>query len=519
MVHPSQEKPPSPSAGDEGQGAPVRARVRSGVLFLGAGNAAARGVRLSVQFLLYWLLDPVDFGIFAMTLAFVEVLQMLSEFGVGMAVIQKRDMTPAYPTTAFWLNLAVGLLMLGAAWAGAPILAGFYNEPAVTLVVRVSALNFVVLSLRTIPMAILRKEMRFGRYAALEAAWNTATGLLSVGFAFAGARYWSLVIPPMITGLLIAPAWFYAAGWRPSLRVDTALLREIFGYSRFVVGSSLLGLATLNFGFIFAGHFHGTDQAGLYKFAMQNSSIVVLNFAWLVANATMSGFALLQGDREQLRNAFLRALKALTATTLPIHILLFVLTPQIFEVFPEKWGEAAALFRILLVIGALRTVTAHHVPLFNAVGRADITFRYFLVIALVGIPGMYAGCRWYGLPGLAWATCLVFCGGTITMLLLTPRLLGWKRIGYVRENLAFILASLLAGAVAYGSARFFGDAGLPALPNFFAASTVAGVCYLVALYCGARTQLWEVIELIVPNRFRGRRFEALFMPRDGVESL
>ena len=35
----------------------------------------------------------------------------------------------------------------------------------------------------------------------------------------------------------------------------------------------------------------------------------------------------------------------------------------------------------------------------------------------------------------------------------------------------------------------------------------------VALYAGARKQLWGVVELVLPNRLRGSRIERLFMPR------
>ena len=116
-------------------GASIRSQMRSGVLWWGLGNAVSRVLRFAAQFLLVWLLVPAELGLVAMTTAFLNVLQMVSEFGVGIAVIQKKDITDGYVHTAFWLNLAASFLILAVTWIAATWIAKFYGAEEITWLV------------------------------------------------------------------------------------------------------------------------------------------------------------------------------------------------------------------------------------------------------------------------------------------------------------------------------------------------------------------------------------------------
>ena len=217
--------------GGKPPGGSLHVEMRRGVAFWTMANLASRFLKIAVHIALAWWLERTDYGIVAMTIAFMTVLQYLSEFGVGLAVIQKKDMDAAFPTTAFWINFVMSLLMTAVAWAGADWLAAFYNEPRVVLLVKVSSLGFPITALRTIPMAVLRKKLSFGRYAGLDTGWQSLAAVLTLAFAWCGAGYWSLVIPQMIAALLFVPVWFVQAQWRPAFRFETTAFREIFSFS------------------------------------------------------------------------------------------------------------------------------------------------------------------------------------------------------------------------------------------------------------------------------------------------
>lgn len=502
----SQPLPPMTAAtSDGGTGPSLRAKIRSGAIFWGAGNLTARLIRIAVHVVLAWLLDPTDYGLVAMSLAFTMLLQMFSEFGIVPAIIQKKDMPASYPSTAFWVSSGMSVLMIGAAWLLAPWLADFYQDPRVALLVRVSSLGFLVVALRTIPMALLRKRLQFGRYAALDTSWQVATSLMALVFAWAGARYWSLVIPQMVTGLLIVPAWLMCSQWHPSLVFDRGLFREIFKFSKNVIFVSLATFVLSNAGFVFAGHFLGTEKAGIYKFAMQYAMFVLFNFAWLVSSVTVSGFALAQGDNERLRNAFGRVYDTLLATTLPLHALLFVQADLVFQVvFPDKWLPAIPIFRILLVCAALRAVTSILPQFYYAINRPYINSRFTGLYLLWSVPAMYIGCKYFGLHGLTWATTITFSTAAIAFLFITPWLNRWASLQFIRRSVPCVLSSALLALVTHSCAALLYMAEAPLLLNFFVSSTAGSLVYPVCLRLVAPSQVRALIENTLPRSVSGK---------------
>ena len=485
------------------QGRSLGSVMRAGVIYWAGGNFVARVIKLAVHITLAWKLDEGDYGLVAMTDAILTLLRMFSEFGTVPAIIQKKDMSKGYASTAFWVNSGMSVVMVCLAWVLAPRLAAFYNNEHVTLVVRVSSLGFFIMALRIIPMALLRKQLQFGRYAFLDSSWHIASGLLALVFAFAGARYWSLVIPQMIVGLLMAPLWFVASKWRPSFLFDKKEFAEIFAFSKNVVVVSLATFTLSHAGFIIAGHFLGADQAGIYKFAMMNAMFITFNFGWLVANVATSGFALAKGNDERLRQGFGRVYDSLLASAIPLHVLLFVQAGLVFQsVFPEKWVPALHLFRILLICGAVRTMTGPITQFYYAVNRSHVNVWLTAVQVSLLLPAMYFGCVYEGLDGLAIGTVVVSSTLGIAMYAITPYINRWESMHYVRRSLPWLTGSAVLAATAYFSSRFFSGIGMWPRANLVLSSSLALLLYPVVVVLLSRERFESVVKDIVPGRIR-----------------
>jgi PST family polysaccharide transporter len=487
--------------------------MKAGVLYLTVANVVSKLLKIIVHVVLAWLLFESDYGLVAMTMAIMMVFQMLSEFGIGVTVVQKANMNDDFPAAAFWLNLGLSVLMAAVACALAPPLATFYGDDRIVLLVQVSAIGFIITALRTIPMALIRKRLEFGRYAALDSSWHILTGVLAIVFAVLGAGYWSLIIPNMASALLLTPLWFWAARWIPSFKFRFSIAAEVFAYSKYVVGVSLFLVVLSNAGFLVAGRVlqDGGVSAGLYKMAMDNGMLVVINFAWLVGNVTMSGFALHQDDPQKLRRAFGQVLEVLAAVTLPVHCVLLVMAPAIFDtVFPDRWEPARPLFQVLLLYAMVRALVAHVAPFYNATKRARTSFVYYGAVTFIAVPIMYWACIQHGMTGLAWATVATQGAGGIVLLALTPHFMKWDSLGYMRLLAPYAVGSAVAAGLAYGV-----NAAGTALEWHPAIICAAGLslglgAYPVVLYLIARKRLATLCQQAMPPSLQ--RMMARFVP-------
>jgi O-antigen/teichoic acid export membrane protein len=115
-------------------------------------------------------------------------------------------------------------------------------------------------------------------------------------------------------------------------------------------------------------------------------------------------------------------IKHISLLTFPIMGILWVCAADfIASVYGDKWAPAAAVLRILCVVGAIRSIATTIGSVLYAKGRADISFKMNLFQVVYHAAGFILGLRW-GIQGVATAYAII----TITTLPLDPYLL--KRI-------------------------------------------------------------------------------------------
>ena len=87
-------------------------RVVKGSVWTLGGYAISQVVRLGNNFLLARLLFPKAFGLMALVYTFLIALQMFSDIGINLSIIQnKRGDDPKFLNTAWTLQVFRGLIL------------------------------------------------------------------------------------------------------------------------------------------------------------------------------------------------------------------------------------------------------------------------------------------------------------------------------------------------------------------------------------------------------------------------
>src|SRR4029453_18168634 len=159
------------------------------------------GTRLWTQ-LLSWavtivlarLLAPSDYRLFGLAFSVIVVLEMFHEFGLGMVIVQRQDLTRQQLNTIFWVVIGVSFLTASAGYAAAPAIAGFYSEPRLTWIVRALALMLLVNAFGMVSYNLLTKEIDFRRRSLGESMGVIASTATSLTLAYHGQGVWALVL-------------------------------------------------------------------------------------------------------------------------------------------------------------------------------------------------------------------------------------------------------------------------------------------------------------------------------------
>src|SRR5690606_35372800 len=139
------------------------------------------------------LMAPAEIGVVAIANAILAVLWFLVEQGYSEAVVRMPSITQRVLSTAFWLIVASGLLVVGCLVLLAPLVGNLYNSTVLTPVLQALACIMGLASLASIPSALLNRELRFRAQAIRQVISTVLGGIAGVVLAYRGFGVWSLV--------------------------------------------------------------------------------------------------------------------------------------------------------------------------------------------------------------------------------------------------------------------------------------------------------------------------------------
>ena len=352
------------------------------------------------------ILSPEDYGLVGMAAVYYGFLLLVSEAGLGMTVIALRDLrgTKLAEVNTFAAVMGLGGFALSCLMSG--LLARFFNTPALKGVVIVLSINFILVSLRTVPQAVLQRELEFRRYATLDGANALVTASASVAFAFAGARYWSLVVSTVIGGIVTTTL---ALSWRPlGFRWPRFHeLRETLKTSREIMIASVAWYVSQSADFFVAGKMLGTAALGTYTFAWSLAYSIVEKVTSLVNGVTSSIFSAAKHDRALLTRYITKIMGALALVLLPATAGVALVSRElVLAVVGAKWEGAIVPLRLLVLYAGVRSLT----PILSQALTITGDTRYAMhrnIAGAIALPiGFVVGARW-GIVGIATAWIIV----------------------------------------------------------------------------------------------------------------
>src|SRR3954452_988066 len=106
-------------------------RALGGMMWTFSGTGVQALVQLLAIMALGRLLSPGEFGLMGAATVVIAFSQIVSQVGVGPAIVQRRELDNAHIRAAFTISGGLGFVLGAAVWLTAPSLAEFYRIPAV----------------------------------------------------------------------------------------------------------------------------------------------------------------------------------------------------------------------------------------------------------------------------------------------------------------------------------------------------------------------------------------------------
>ena len=334
----------------------LRGRLARSGVFLTAGTVVERGFRLVRQIVLAKLVVPEQLGLVAICIAVLAMFEAAGEVGIRFSVIQNKIGDQyGYLNAAWWFQTLRGVVLTVLGVAAAGWIARFYEEPALTNVLRVAFLAVIFNALVSPGSHVLEKRLHFGKYVVLTQGSLLAGTVLTIVLAFLFRNVWAVIIGFSAEGVIRFILSFIICPFVPGFHIDRRAIKELSAFARGMFGMPILTLIAFQADVFVLGKMISLYQVGLYYLAFQLARIPRDLAFQIAGKLLLPVFAMKQDDKESLRRGLCQATRWVTLAVGPLIGFFVSCAVAILVVFyTPAYAEVTIAFMLMVLTAFLR---------------------------------------------------------------------------------------------------------------------------------------------------------------------
>lgn len=308
----------------------------------------SRVVDLGTLLVLARILGPQDFGLVAIAMTVIYVLEAALELPISQALVRLPVITAAHYDTAFTLSFLRGALLSAAVCSLSIPFAHIYGDTRLISLVCLLSLAPATRGLVSPRMAAFAKNLDFSRDFAIELIGKMVALCAAIGIAIVFRSYWSIAVCSVAAPVAAAIASYVLAPYRP--RFSLAELPSFSGFLGWITVAQLISALNWQLDRLLLGKLTSKAELGLFTTANDISNIPLMALFSPILRPLLSAFAKLRNDIGKLQRSYQSSASAMVTIGLPILVgESLIAVPAIHLLFGAKWTGAAPMLRWLAI--------------------------------------------------------------------------------------------------------------------------------------------------------------------------
>ena len=373
----------------------LKERTINGLFWSFIDSFANQGVQFVVGIILARILSPREFGLIGMLTIFIAISQSFVDSGFSNALIRKKNCTQKDYSTVFYFNLAVGILFYAILFFLAPLISSFFNEPQLTLLLKVLGIGVLLNAIGIIQRTILTKEINFKLQTRVSIVASIGSGTIAIIMAILDYGVWSLVALTLVRfGLNSLFLWIWAK-WKPQRVFSKKSFSELFAFGSKLLISGLIDTIYRNVYFLVIGKYFSAKELGFYTRADQFKAFPSQNLNNIISRVSYPVLSSIQDDNEKLKQTYEKIIRTTMFVTFCLMLgMAAVAKPMIITLIGEKWLPAVIYLQMLCFVGMFYPLHALNLNMLQVQGRSDLFLRLEIIKKTLAIPTILIGIFW-----------------------------------------------------------------------------------------------------------------------------
>lgn len=423
----------------------IKDAVKHGILWSVVQSWGGKLITFATSIILARLLGPEQYGIVGVAFLILTFIPMIADFGFGVAIIQKKNISDQDLNFPFYISLVLGIILLFILLFFSSYIEHYLKAPGLS--------NYLYaiagISLVTIPScfqeSVYVRNMLFKPLAFRRLVVDLGAGIIAVILAFQGFGVWSLIIQAAISAVL-GFIWLWAKPqWLPTIAISTNAFNSLLKVGLPIFLERIREFFSTKIVDFMIVSMLGLAAYGIYVVASRLYTILMQLLHGAMFNALLTSLSKISDDLARIRSIYIKTIGFCSTITSPFFVLLAAISPEVMDVlFGTKWVGIDKVSVPLMLMGAVHTIQHVNGAFLTSIAKSGLTLYVGLTKTLATVLVLY----FFGTSDLVYLTWLF----AISQLTVTPLSFYavWSQIRFpVRDFLKLILESTVGNLIAF----------------------------------------------------------------------
>lgn len=412
-------------------------------------RCGAQGVTFIVTIVLARLIAPEVYGIIAIVMVIINLLQVFVDSGLGNSLIQKKEADSLDFSSVFYFNMAVCGFLYFVLFITAPLISKFYGMPDLEAVIRVLGLTLIVSGVKNIQQAYVSKNLLFKKFFFATIVGTICAAFVGIYMAYKGYGVWALAAQSLLNNIIDTLILWITVKWRPTLSFSIKRLRVLFSFGWKLLFTSLLETLYTDLTQLIIGKQYSSAQLAYYNKGKQFPNYIVTSINSSIKSVMFPVFAEVQDNIVELKNMTRKSIRVSNFVISPLIIGLFAVAETFVVVLlTEKWLPCVPFLRLFSICFLFQPIQTTNKSVIKALGEGAILLKVQALVRIVGIIAIIITTKFGVMP----MTIAVVGNSIFEQFLLAmenKKLINYGYFEQLQDMLPAILMSAIMGAIVY----------------------------------------------------------------------
>ncbi|GEN51406.1 oligosaccharide flippase family protein [Alkalibacterium pelagium] len=481
----------------------LRRQAVDGVLWTSLRTVITSLVSPILLFVKARYLTPLEFGILAIINIFLTLINIIENFGLSTAIIQKEKVTKDESSSLFYFQILICIIIGSILILLSPLFAEIFEMKALQNLLPLLSIVIFLNGPIILFTALLEKDFHFQELSIIQIIREIFILISTTLFLIFGYGLTGVIIGQIVSVLVMVFLTFYVSFKKDlfHLRIHFRFkdVQPFLKFGAFIAFKQVMTQMTHHIDELIIGYFFSTEVLGLYHFAKNILNRLRSIITTAFSKVLFPILSKIKNDISLLTNIYNRLSKYIGVVTFPTFVGIAITANYFIPVFfGDQWIDSVVFFVILsfayipyMLTANLASYLLYSVNKPNLVLYTDIIVNSFYILLLLLLSWLQSEIN---IIVILYAAYLIV--KTLTLQIITSFYLKSTFIEYLKLFKYVILATFAMSLVVLGAQSILNNT-LDNMLILIISVVIGFVIYFTILYLVDRETINEMKSLIL----------------------